>query len=437
MFLKRKSVTQTRTEAALMHVLRPYSRAAVVVCALVGSFAVTSLSAGAARLTNVVIDGVRVGVGATSGVVLPSTPGDATQEATILDRARHRIVSVIAVPFGTTPGTEDALGVAHHGGAAEYRSALHDFRVRAGEFGEETPAVMLFGSRVEGDLNERREHIAVSQDRAFERDVFTGEWVTEAGPRLWIVRVRQYEPTNHPMSAIADFAAALHDFWLSADGSVNAATTVFPDVKTTPSLRQLTISSAQMEAPKPTSYSDSCNAENYDVASGRNDWRHALGASYHGVPACGPRPATGAPTIPAAFGAAAPISVLQYHATELSLRWLFLTYGTPPFAGNGDELLENYEPAGGGQPLYKYVNVANSGLWPMPGDVLSYDTGGTGGHTSVVATVHADAHGNGWVGVIEENASPRGFARLPMVDGKIFSNLGGPILGWLSPRPYP
>jgi len=61
----------------------------------------------------------------------------------------------------------------------------------------------------------------------------------------------------------------------------------------------------------------------------------------------------------------------------------------------------------------------------------------SGGHTSVVMSVHADAHGNGWLGVMEQNASPHGYARLPMRDGEVLRNYGGPILGWLSPAAYP
>ncbi len=66
-----------------------------------------------------VVDGVRaVAESAANGVVLSGQPGDATQETTIVDRAHQRSFSVIAIPYGTRAGVEDALPVAHRGGRA-------------------------------------------------------------------------------------------------------------------------------------------------------------------------------------------------------------------------------------------------------------------------------------------------------------------------------
>ena len=67
--------------------------------------------------------------------------------------------------------------------------------------------------------------------------------------------------------------------------------------------------------------------------------------------------------------------------------------------------------------------------------MLCYDTGGSGGHTSVVAGTHVDSRGNGWIDAVEQNNSARGFAQLRVIGGEVVSNLGGPIFGWLSPRP--
>jgi hypothetical protein len=392
-----------------------------------------------ARPPTFVVDAVHVtAAGADfAGMVLPASPGDATQETTIVDRTHHRTLSVIAVPFGTRPGTEDAVSTARRGGAASYRSALHDYRASRGEYASDAPSVLLFGNRVPGDMSQRTEHFASAGGRDVDREVFTAEWVTEAGPRLWIVRARQFAPASHPLGAIADFANSVEGLTLWSDGSIAAPTTVSLDVQTGLTASYAALASAA--TPKrawPATYSGACDEENYDRATGRHDWRNKLGGTFSGVPACGPRPAPGAPAIAASFAPIAPSGVLQFDAVELSLRWMYLAYGTPPFAGNGDELIANYDPANGGQPLFRYANLAGSGNQPRPGDVLSYDTGGTGGHTAVVQSAHADSHGNGWVDVIEQNASPHGVARLAMIDDQVLSNYGGAVMGWLSPRPY-
>jgi hypothetical protein len=411
--------------------------APLVPLAVAFAAAALPLPAAAAHRPTFVVDAVHVTVaGGFSGFVLSSAPGDATQETSMVDRARQRTLSVIAVPFGTRPATEDALPLARHGGAGAYRRILHDYRVRSGDFAIDAPTVTLFGNRVEGDLSQRHDRLMDSSGHAIEHDVFTGEWVTEAGQRLWIVRATQNAPSDHPLGDVADFIGELQGINVWSDSSVGAPTTVFADVvrdaapTSTPDAQPTTALRA------PQAYSDPCDAADYDRATQRTDWRHRLGASFQGVPACGPRLATGGMGVAAGFSAGLPSGVLQFDATELSLRWMFLTYNTPPFLGNGDELLGNYDPTGGGQALYKYVNARRSGRYPHAGDVLSYETGGTGGHTAVVVDVHADSRGTGYVDVMEQDGSSGGLARLEMIDDQVFSCLGGALSGWLSPRPY-
>ncbi|MBV9104101.1 MAG: CHAP domain-containing protein [Candidatus Eremiobacteraeota bacterium] len=404
---------------------------ATMTLAVFAALTITARPAQASRPISVVVDGVRVNVSGIDGVVLSASAGDATQETTIFDPARKRTLSVIAVPFGTRPGIEDTLPLAHRGGAAQYRTALDEFRLRTGEFATDAPTIDLFGQRVDGDFSQRHEHVTTSEGRDFERDVFTAEWVAEAGPRLWIIREVQFEPTSEALTTVADFSAALRGVSVASDGTVGNPTTVKRDVARAGA-------SSWLSAPaikRPARYGDGCDSADYDRATFANDWRHALGAIFRGVPACGPRPGTGAPAIAAALGAPG-AEVVQFGAAELSLRWMNLVFNTPPFAGNGDELLLNYDPANGGEPLFKYVNVPKYGILPMPGDVLSYETGGTGGHTAVVENVHVDRRGNGSLTVLEQDASVHGVGHLLVRNGEVLSNKGGPILGWLSPRPY-
>jgi hypothetical protein len=183
---------------------------------------------------------------------------------------------------------------------------------------------------------------------------------------------------------------------------------------------------------KPPHYSDPCDVANYDTATEYHDWRNYLGTSYQGIPACGPRPATGGIEVQATFAAPGDWPVSQFQATELSLRWLYLAYGTPPFSGTGDQLSTRYDPSRGGTPLAAVAGTGKIDVAPQPGDVISYDTGGSGGHTSVVVGSHVDSSGDGWVDVMEQNASSSGYARLPVVRHQVLSNYGGFVTGWLT-----
>ena len=387
-----------------------------------------------ARGVSFVVDGVRVAAeSAANGVVLSGQPGDATQESTIVDRAHQRTFSVLAIPYGTRAGVEDALPIARRGGAGEYRTALHDYRVRMGQYALPAAVVGLFGAGVAGDVSVRHED--VDGLGAFSREAMTAEWVTEAGGRMWIVRFVQYVGPGRSFDAMPEFDDELGRIGLTADqASLGKPTTVRKDAGTSASPQPFDTASPGRVAgfdPKPAHYSDLCDVENYDATTQFHEWRNALGASYQGVPACGPRPASGGPEVQATLAdGSAPI--VQFGAPELSLRWMFLAYGTPPYAGNGDQLYGRYDPGHGGKPLLAVAGSGNLDEAPQPGDVISYDTGGTGGHTAVVISSRVDGAGDGWVDVMEQNASPTGYARLPVVKHAVLSNYGGFITGWLT-----
>jgi hypothetical protein len=414
-------------------------RLGVRLLTIVTSLAIATATQAQARSpVQVVVDGVRVNVtrAIADGLVLPGQPGDATQETTIVDQGRQRVLSIIGVPYGTRPGTEDALPVAHRGGAQAYRNALHDFRVRYGQFAMPAPTVDIFGQGTVGEVG--LSHEDVGGVGSFGRDVLTAEWVAEAGQRIWIVRAIQYVGTGRSFDAIPQYIATLGGLGVWADSStLGKSTTVRKDVLAAQEADAADASPTPGRDGAPTmsvppAYSDRCNAAGYEAAAGSHAWRHFLGTSFDGVPACGPRPAVGGTEIPANLYAGAPVEVTQFASTELSLRWMYLAYGTPPFAGNGDQLYANYDPAGGGKPLSRVANAGNAAYLPRPGDVISYRTGGSGGHTSVVVAAHADSAGRGFVEVMEQNASSAGLARLPVVNGFVLSNYGGAVTGWLT-----
>ena len=111
----------------------------------------------------------------------------------------------------------------------------------------------------------------------------------------------------------------------------------------------------------PSWWKGECDAEN-DPGS------HPLGASWHGLVACGPRPAAedvADRTVRFFEGA---WGEYEWECVELSMRWLYLAYGVHPYEANGYDIVDNYTAADGGG----LVQVANGvvGQLPQPGDVL-------------------------------------------------------------------
>lgn len=394
------------------------------------------LAAAPAQRVAFSVDNVTLSVPRTfaAGRVFSGQPGDATQETTITDASGTRSLSVIAVPYGTRPGTESALAPAQPGGAGIYRNALAAYRGANGQNPRTGPAVTLFGTVVPGVISTRRETLTGVRGTIV-RDVITTEWVAETTGRLWIVRAMQFSAPAATQAAAARYVSDAAALDLRAESPLNAPTTVFRDTASAPLARALAPQAVTtaLSSTKPPNYSDTCDTANYNRKTGSTGWRNYLGQYYQGVPACGPRPAYGGIDESAIFYNGAPWGVLQFECVELSLRWMYLAYGTPPYSGNGDQLYANYSSSRGGTYLYKVQNTAGPPYWPHGGAVLSYETGGTGGHTSVVIGSSADGNGNGWVDVMEQNASYGGYARLTMTNYQVASNYGGYIIGWLTP----
>lgn len=152
----------------------------------------------------------------------------------------------------------------------------------------------------------------------------------------------------------------------------------------------------QADLPQPSWWSGSCNAN-------RSRGAYPLGASFRGVPACGPRPGKSDGRLvrffPTAWGE------YEWQCTELVYRFMYLAYGIVPYNGNGDQVVDNYRPAYGGS----MVKVTNgSGELPVPGDVLSF----LSVHAAIVTGVHVDAQGNGSIDILEQNAPGDGTTKL-------------------------
>jgi hypothetical protein len=102
---------------------------------------------------------------------------------------------------------------------------------------------------------------------------------------------------------------------------------------------------------------------------------------------------------------------------------MFLEYGQMNYSANGNQIVTNYP----GGPLVKVMNNGHSGL-PTPGDVLSFGSNSTFGHTGVVTAVTSSS-----VTWIEQNSQSSGVDSTSIVSGVISSDSynGDNTIGWL------
>ncbi len=163
---------------------------------------------------------------------------------------------------------------------------------------------------------------------------------------------------------------------------------------------------------------------------------HPLGASWHGLVACGPGPTQGGQDhlvtfFPGAWGE------LEWECVELSMRWMYLAWGVNPYPADGWDLVADYalgndkatyNPDG---PQLVVVHNGTLGAVPQPGDVISVarTKANSFGHTAVVTANAVDAQGNGTITVIEQNggAGNDGWATYPVTGWVV----GDGVSGWL------
>jgi len=153
---------------------------------------------------------------------------------------------------------------------------------------------------------------------------------------------------------------------------------------------------------------------------------HPLGASYLGIPVCGPRPAEdGAPDV---LWRRPGWGELEFECVELAMRFMAQVYGVAPYGANGDNVVRNYTAADGGH-LVKIAN-GSAGHAPLPGDVISFDSPGLG-HVAVVAASNVDAAGNGSITLLSQNDTTNGWRTLGVTHWKVASFGSEVPYGWL------
>lgn len=284
----------------------------------------------------VTLDNVTLTIGGQflpSATIGTSHPGDASQVAMSASHAPYQELTITAIPYGTRTGTE-ALPVAHAGSAAAYRALLRALRLPHALQHQSAPAVTLFGASVVGDAY----RLVAPWDSLTPKPAILMEWVTEAGPRVWILRVVQEQ-----IAKLAANIASTSFFGRIASLSLSSVTLNRP---TTVQAKRLTAAVAATtpdggNLPSPSWWDGSCDTNYYAPRSGYA--AHPLGASFRGVQACGPRPAfspyppdVNRQFFPGAHGE------YEWECVELSMRFMYLAYGIDPYPANGNGVVANY-----------------------------------------------------------------------------------------------
>lgn len=159
-----------------------------------------------------------------SPTLITSPPGASTQIANSASWRPFRELTVLAVPFGTKPGGEN-LPIAEPAGRSQYDSALRDFRARQGGDPKPGPAVNLFGKKIGGIVS----LVHVNLDGATSKATYIAEWVVEAGPRIWIVRLSEEitDSTSHN-DALSDLLTSVGELTLDSTLLNNPSTLTSP-----------------------------------------------------------------------------------------------------------------------------------------------------------------------------------------------------------------
>lgn len=182
----------------------------------------------------------------------------------------------------------------------------------------------------------------------------------------------------------------------------------------------------------PAWWDGDCDANRFNRIAASFGWdgigAHRMGASYLGIPVCGPRPwVDGSPNVlwgRAGWGEA------EWQCVELAQRFMAQVYGTRAYQANGSQVVSNYRTTYGGN----LVKISNGtvGKAPAPGDIVSFTTpNNPWGHVGVIAKSNVDANGNGTVQMMSQNDTSDGWRTLP-VNGWRLGSLGTlRAYGWL------
>ena len=182
----------------------------------------------------------------------------------------------------------------------------------------------------------------------------------------------------------------------------------------------------------PSWWSGTCDSSRWNPVAVAAGWRgagaHMLGASYLGIPACGPRPAIdGSPDV----GWRRPgWGYPEWQCTELAFRFMAQIYGVRAYAAAGGTVVSLYRASDGGG-LVRYRN-GTLGHAPGPGDVITF-SGRTiyDGHAAVITDSHVDSSGNGYLRMMSQDDTVNGWRTMLIRRWHVTALGTMPAWGWL------
>jgi PKD repeat protein len=163
-----------------------------------------------------------------------------------------------------------------------------------------------------------------------------------------------------------------------------------------------------------------CDSAHWNAAAAKAGWTgggaYELGASYLGVPVCGPRPtADGAPPVWWTNWAG---GEQEWTDTELAFRFMALVYGAGAYPATGATLVSNYQSSDGGQ--LTAVQNSTVGAAPRPGNIISFTSSSDlNGHVAVVTSSSVDNTGNGSITVMSQDDTADGWRTLTDVNWQV------------------
>jgi CHAP domain len=177
----------------------------------------------------------------------------------------------------------------------------------------------------------------------------------------------------------------------------------------------------------PSWWSGVCNDDNYFLAT--NVHSVLLGASWHGVPACGPvtfrspYPSHLVRFFPGAWGE------FEFMCVELVMRFLYQEWGIAPWGGNANTI-KNSPP----NAIEFYINDGTHAF--VPGDIITENgtTQYSSGHAVIITGVNLDGNGTGSISILEQNTSSNGSRSLYVSNWTVVPDAytyGQTIQGWL------
>ena len=170
------------------------------------------------------------------------------------------------------------------------------------------------------------------------------------------------------------------------------------------------------DASTPSWWNGDCDANHWNAEAAAHGWTgagaHRLGASYLGVPVCGPRRSVdGAPDVQwskSGWGH------YEWECVELTMRFMNQVYGVTPYGANGNQVVANYKTSYGGGLVA--VSNGTPGTAPQPGDIMAFDSANSAfGHAAVVTYTQVDANGNGKIALMSQNDTSDGWRKLTVV----------------------